>query len=303
MLLLGVIIIYALLAAGLSEKAWSDTVIGLPFVGMAVAFYVGVGAFARLIGAQSVLLNTRYVYLFSAVAGVVVGLFGFRILDASVALVAIRFFDLLLFTWSAILALQIWRLASPFYKSAFTWLTLFLGMTVFHTTCGFLQTFSWMRWFNEASIIIYLIAGFLVTMAAWQFNRLAYAEKSGTTTHDRAVSARGTKTSVDIVVFLAGFASNPTQVDPYLDAVRSVTLSANKEGLSETQQLALAKAYLQIEDFLVNTEPLRKFERKDLRQMIDLQFKEAVNEPAFWKQVPVEESAAKTEIDFTREMN
>ncbi len=289
MLLLGVVIIYALLSAGLSEKSWADTATGLPFVGMAVAFYVGVRSFARLIGAQSVLLNAKYVYLVSATAGVVVGLLGSRALDAPVALVAIRFFDLLLFVWGAMLAFQVWRLASPFYKSAFTWLTLFLGMTVFHTTCGFLQVFSWMRWFNEASILVYLVAGFLVTMAAWRFNRLAYAEKSGRPVP--GVGAPGAKTSVDVVVFLAGFASNPTQVDRYLDAVRSVTSSVNKDGLSEAQQMALAKAYLQIEDFLVNTEPLRKFERKDLRQMIDLQFKEAVNEPAFWKQIPIDEPA------------
>lgn len=294
MLVVGIIIITVIQSSGLGEQAWTTIPIELPFTFMAVAFYVGSRAFARLIGVRSIILKAKLVYVICMVAGIVVGLVfglssGSQFFDS---LVALRFFNILLFILSAVLAYKVWQLASPFYKPAFTWLALFLGLTVFHTICGFLRELSWMQWFNEVSTVIYLIDGFILSTAAWQFNRLAHAEKSGTFIHSNPVGNASAKTSVDIVIFLASFASNPTQVDPYLDTVRNITSSVTSRKLSEAEQIKLAEVYLRIEDFLVNKEPLRRFNQKDLRQMIDLQFKEAVNEPAFWRRVPVETAQA-----------
>lgn len=288
MLLVGIIVIYSLAAVGLSDKPWTPVLVEVPFIFMAIAFYVGIQAFARLIGVQSMFTRSRLVYPISVGIGIVVafivGMINGQVFDV---LAGIRSFNLQFFMWGMILAYQVVRLASPFYKTAFTWFAVFSGMTVLNTILGHFQEHPFVSWFVEASVITYLVTGFILSMAAWQFNRLAYAEKNGTFVHQNAGGAANSKTSVDIIIFLAGFASNPTLVDPYLDTVRNITSSVSDRKLNEGEQAKLADVYLRIEDFLINKEPLRRFNQKDLRQMIDLQFKEAVNEPAFWRKVPI----------------
>jgi hypothetical protein len=288
MLLAGVIEIYVLLALGLSEQSWSIIIKELPFTLMAIFFYIGVRAFGKLIWARTPLINAPLVLgtatILSVLVGFGPGLFGSG--EVYDALAAVRFFGLALFICSLILAREVWARTSPFYRRAFTWFLAFFSLTVFNTFCGFLQEAPWMGWFGPASIILYLAAGVLLSITALQFNRVAYSETGKATLPPKS----GTITSVDIIVYLAGFASSPAAIDTILNHLRELTAvkATSDWGPSESEQEQLASIYLSLEDYLVNKEPLRKFEQQALRQMIELQFKDAVNEPLFWKRVPIE---------------
>ena len=288
MLLAGVIEIYVLLALGVNDQSWSVVVTELPFTLMAIFFYIGVRIFAKLVWARTVLTKALPVLGGAAVLSLLVG-FGPGLLGSQGVydpLAAIRFFGLALFICSSVLANEVWVKTSAFYRRAFTWFLAFFSLTVFNTLCGFLQDASWMGWFGPASILLYLVAGLLLSITALQFNRVAYGEKDKSAQPGKS----GTSRSVDIIIFLAGFASNAEAVDPILDRLRELTAAKTSPDWQPTEadQTQLASIYLSLEDYLVNKEPLRKFEQQALRQMIELQFKDAVNEPIFWKNVPVE---------------
>jgi hypothetical protein len=287
MLLAGVIEIYALQAIGASKQPWAGPVQEVPFILMAVFFYIGIRAFAKVIWAQSWLTKPKIVFPGAAILGLLMG-FGPGLLgpgDLYEPIPTIRFIGLALFTCSLLLAYKVLTKTSPLYARAFTWFVAFFSLTVFNTFCGFLQDASWMGWFGQASVVLYLVAGVLLSITALQFNRVAYAEKAKPVKLDQAAA----KSSVDIIVFLAGFASSQETTQPIMDRLRAVTAKIPTDGNpTPEQQVQLAGIYLSLEDYLVNIEPLRKFEQKTLREMIELQFKDAVNEPAFWEKVPVE---------------
>jgi hypothetical protein len=268
MLLFGVIVIYALLAMHASDQPWAVILAEMPFMLTAAFFYIGIRTFAKLIWAETFLTNIPLVFAGAAMLGVlggfVPGILGAE--DSFDSQAAIRFANIILFVCSLVLSNNVWIRASPFYRQAFTWVLAFFTLTVFNTICGFLQEVPWMAWFGQASIILYLAAGLLLSITALQFNRVAY-----------------------VVVFLSGFASNQEAIDPILDRLRELTAAKLPDWRpNESEQAQLAAIYLSLEDYLVNKEPLRKFDQQGLRQMIGLQFKESVNEPVFWREVPVD---------------
>jgi hypothetical protein len=263
-----------------------------PFLFMAVFFYIGIRIFAQLITVESVFTNTKVVMIAAAVISVPAGFMPF--LGAQYTfdpIVVEQMFNRILFICAAILAYRTWQATSSLYKHALSWLTGYLIVTAVMATLHIADAFPWMAPFIPLFDPAYVVAGLLLFAGAMQFNRIAYAEKSKPAVHGGEATEKGSHTSVDIIVFLASFASNPKALDIILEPMRRLTASGEVKGqLNATQQATLAKVYLQIEGHLVTKEPLRKFEQQDLRRMIELRFKDAVNEPAFWSQVPVESS-------------
>ena len=184
------------------------------------------------------------------------------------------------------MAYYVWKSVSAFYKQPFLWFFSFFALNAFNTICSLYQLVFGETWFAQTGVMQYWIAGFILSVTALQFNKVAYAEKSKAFI-DPKKSEKGTKTSIDLLTFLAGFASNHSAIDSLLDPIRFVTASPGYVGKpDESQQKILASVYLKLEDYLINKEPLRKFEQKDLREMIELKFKDAVDEPTFWSQIP-----------------
>lgn len=73
-------------------------------------------------------------------------------------------------------------------------------------------------------------------------------------------------TFLDVVVYIAGLASRPTEVDPILDPVRELTARlAPDEPLTEAHEDTLCVVYLNLERYLTTKEPLRTFTRQELR--------------------------------------
>jgi hypothetical protein len=128
---------------------------------------------------------------------------------------------------------------------------------------------------------LYIFAGISILMAGVKFNAIAYAEEDALA--DRS-DTRATATSVDVVVFLAGLASDPQMISPILDDLRQITarLGAHERPDGKSQAM-LSSIFLRLEDRLIHGEELRAYSPEDLHQMIEVKFKASVNEPQFWQ--------------------
>jgi hypothetical protein len=79
--------------------------------------------------------------------------------------------------------------------------------------------------------------------------------------------------SVDIIVYVMGLTSDPTKVDAMVDDMRVITARmGSDEKLTDHDQTTLLRVYKRLEDYLVQHEPLRSFDRQQVRQSVERHF-------------------------------
>jgi hypothetical protein len=100
--------------------------------------------------------------------------------------------------------------------------------------------------------------------------------------HDK----KRTASSIDIVMVAASLVSNPVKIDLILDKVRVVTsqMEPGRRLPSQKEQIVM-KAYLGIEDYLVQKEPLRSFRREELRRIIAQKLHLTTASNTFWNKL------------------
>lgn len=81
--------------------------------------------------------------------------------------------------------------------------------------------------------------------------------------------------AIDLVTYAAGLASDQTSFDPALDTVRSITsmLEAGQTPSAEDEK-KLLNVYLQIEQYLTTSDPVRKFAKDDLRAHLNTELRQ-----------------------------
>jgi hypothetical protein len=90
--------------------------------------------------------------------------------------------------------------------------------------------------------------------------------------------------SIDIVIYAANLVSDPRNIDPILDRLRTITARMGAQTtVSATDQEVLRQIYLTIEQYLIERETVRVFTRDSLRQTIanDLRLTNAPG--TFWE--------------------
>src|SRR5688572_32277619 len=79
--------------------------------------------------------------------------------------------------------------------------------------------------------------------------------------------------SLDIVVYMAGLASNPKAIDQHLDKVREISAMFTPEsGLTTLHEQILTDVYILLEDYLTTKDPLRSFTKQEIRQKVEAKF-------------------------------
>lgn len=80
---------------------------------------------------------------------------------------------------------------------------------------------------------------------------------------------------VEVVTYVSGLVSRPSELDLMLDDLRAVTsqIDTAQKALSDRQQQAVINVYRQVEDYLVKSEHLRIYSRDRLRTDIVAKFK------------------------------
>lgn len=81
--------------------------------------------------------------------------------------------------------------------------------------------------------------------------------------------------TIDLVTYAAGLASNQTSFDPALDTVRSITsaLEAGQVPSAEDDK-KLFGVYLQIEQGLTTSDPVRTFTKEGLRARLSTELRQ-----------------------------
>lgn len=91
-------------------------------------------------------------------------------------------------------------------------------------------------------------------------------------------------TSMDIIVFMMGLASNPSAIDNMTDDMRVITSRISDTGsLTSKDQAELLSIYRRLEDYLIKDEPLRHFGRREIRDIIKRRFMlDPKDQATFW---------------------
>jgi hypothetical protein len=115
-----------------------------------------------------------------------------------------------------------------------------------------------------------VVAGFLglyaISLIVLFFAGLSFNKISRQKTTDRKQG-----TPIDVLIYMAGLASNTKDIDPIMDGVRKVTARSNGT-LTAADTAQLVQVYAQLEIYLVKDEPLRQFNRDELRNMLGERF-------------------------------
>lgn len=173
---------------------------------------------------------------------------------------------------SVLSLLLVWSIrnrANLMYSRPLLWLMLALlanaGGELLYYTANHLPEPSGAPHDDIASIsaIVFLASRILYIMASYSLILMTKKEQA------RQVDAQ----PVDVLTGMAALASNPTEIDALLEKLRHVTadLPANKTPTNE--QLAVLRGlYYELEDYLINKEPLLKFTKESLQTRLEHQF-------------------------------
>jgi hypothetical protein len=261
-----------LLFAGTLDKVAQENgvVIALPFIAALIILLVATIKLARLFAIKNIITSWWLPLVLLAIlvpASFVLPhptiLAAEKDFDASVAAVMVTFVIL------GLCALHVWqirRVAGHVYTQAMTWLALAFGASFLVAVGGLAGRMLYGDDTNYAITAYTLIplfpAGLLLLRAAYAFNRITDPVVFDESKHT-AVS------SVDIVVYAAQLTSNPRAIDDITDGTRAVTARLPSDGLpTPNDDIELMRVYLEIEDYLINKEPVRRFSREGLRQEI-----------------------------------
>jgi hypothetical protein len=113
----------------------------------------------------------------------------------------------------------------------------------------------------------FIAGGFLFVRASYYFHLLTvvYAPELGGDT--RALASD--KDYIDSIISVANLASRMDQIDPILNGLRQVTARHGSGGaLTESEKQRLMVVYGQLEDYLGNGDPLRRFSREQLHDHV-----------------------------------
>ncbi len=173
-----------------------------------------------------------------------------------------------LYAITAFMAFRLRQRTGEGYKSAFNWLTIGLVFYAINTLGIILIEvigYENIYYANRLYTIPAILGDLGLLFAGYCFAAIG-----------RPKLARGigeTVTSMDIIIYVAGMASDQTKIDAYLDGMRSVTINLSPgEELTAEDQKKLQKSYVQIENFLIHDDPLRSFDKDTLRKDIVTRF-------------------------------
>lgn len=156
------------------------------------------------------------------------------------------------------------------YKAAMSWLAVAAFMAAFG--CLHETVVKQLPYFNQFEVY------FTYGIALWPFLATAIlfllASLSFRQTSQQALQLPENATSLDVITYTAQLASNPLEIDTTLDKMRHITAThISGDKLTKTDETTLIGVYLTIEKYLTTKDPLRKFTKEELRDMLPEKFR------------------------------
>lgn len=245
-------------------------IIVIPYIAPALLVYIGERLFAKLFNIKSIWMSFWFVASLASVSAAV-AVFGAKAVAASgsenyTATIAISAWTAIFLLASALIVRNILRVAGPVYRDALRWL---VGARIVVTITGFSYTlmlifFGDQNTFNEYGVVL-----LPSVVSAILFLRSGYAFKLINEDHTEHTPKQKV-TVVDAITFAASQASNPLEIDHTLDTLRIITstTTAGADGLILTpeQKESLKQVYADVEQYLVEKEPIRRLTAEEIRR-------------------------------------
>ena len=250
---------------------WLQSLQGMAYMLAAIFVYAGIRGFARLLQVKSLARS----FIFGIVASIPLCYAASWLPHIPLSIPEAQFdytimggaFMIWLFALATWLVLQIKRQASPMYAPPMTWL--FWSLNALNAgLIGFLVlqlTSPPLSWGLGHTILLlpYLVSGVLFVEAATNFYAISQWAIIELPDAQKLVS------SIDIVIYTAGLASIPRDVEPIMNKVRLITAKLKLgEELTTQQQATFMKTYTDLEQYLVEHDPARKYSRGPIRELI-----------------------------------
>jgi hypothetical protein len=263
--------------------------------GVAIPFAVGIGyvyagirGFARLFGVRSILMSP-WVLLGLVFMGGILSMFipnGTPNVPISNSTLAISKFaemgPILFNVATALLCLRTRKRAGSAYIPALAWLSVYLlsdsGGALLGFVIRFIQPGNNIIIDSGLAYVPYVFGSLALAKAATEFIAIRYGRDvvlppDEQTFFGRPISTpSSTETVIDVITYIAGFASNANVIDPLLDPMRVMTATRDPGAFTDTEQEQLAHTYLRLERYLSEQEPVRHYSRQELHDIMRQRF-------------------------------
>ncbi len=270
---------------GLWENLWFNMASYLQYLVGAPLMYLGVRLFYKKTGlkgwASSLFVALGLIVLFSAIHpflpydGAWEGAFTLTQYNLFKIVTVLPF---VLYGVAAYMAARLRQHTGQEYASAFNWLTIGLAFYVVNTlgiilieVIGYENPYYADRLYTIPAIL----GDFCLLFAGYCFAAIGAPKTSR--------KEAGQVTSMDIIIHVAGMASDQSKIDQYLDDMRIITSKLQPgQPISDADQNKLRGVYLKIEEFLVRSDPLRSFQQTKLRTEVAKHFRLGDKNDTFW---------------------
>jgi len=249
----------------------------LPYILSIVCIFFGMRSFGKLVGITALWTSPLIVFGLAIVLTVAAG---FMISGEQAIVMQFEIFLATVLIFSAIISERIKSITAQQYGPALTLLSASLSMLVvaaLHHIVTML-TLDESSWYLSSGLTLWpaFTAAVLFALSGYAF--AAFKTKALTTTD--------VTSPVDVIAYVASLASNPAAVEKPLDALQgaSARFGAGDNHFTKEQEAELATLYIGIEDYLVGHDPLRKFTREGLHEIVRARSQLAGNRASspFW---------------------
>lgn len=262
-------------------KSWFDNTQKVFYILAPVLIYLGVRSFGRLLQIKSVSTYFSLTFVSGIVIAVIIGYLKGPTsqgpIDFQVGFTGMLVWLLMMAAWTLV---QIWHQTSQLYKQSVYWLAWAIGLLAIATGAFLVRQFVGGDIMTLVMITLFVVSGLALCQAAREF----YAIRGKNL--GELKKADSISNSIDIVVYAASLVSNPRDIDPLLDKLRTITAATDRKHLSQTEEENLRQLYLQLEDYLTARDPIRTYERSMIRELISRKLADTkTTANTFWPQL------------------
>jgi hypothetical protein len=246
-----------------------------------ILLYVGIRSLARLVGTKTILTKATFVLPAITILSIFSMLLSRISSSAPKPLVFVFLtFSALLYLTAGLTIITVKRQAGANYTRALNWLaagciagfTMLLAIEV-DTLLGPTPDI-----WSLVIQVIALIAGIMFLGAGYTFYQTKDLPSGASFSYNKTQKTSGIASALDLVTYAAGLASNQTSFDTALDTVRMIT-SALEVGQvpSAEDDKKLLGVYLQVEQYLTISDPIRTFTKDELRTKFSVELCKQLN--------------------------
>lgn len=267
----------------------------IPFIVTLVLMFAGLNKFAASFHITSRLFSPLLTYLGTVALSVLLGGLPF-IFNPKYDIIAFlsvvgSIFLALFFAVCARNTLVIGQRINVNYASSFTWLFLSfvvasVGAAQYALAQVFLPADSWYFAYRPTSLF-FIVGAWLLMRTAKSFSSISLLSSAVPST-----TSDGTANPFSIIVYIAGLASDPSEIDPILNKFRHITArNISPNDLTSEDMKALVGIYNQLERHMLKKEEFRNYTREYIRGNIEACFgKDSLSKSPFWKEVEIASS-------------